>query len=244
MIMLEYDKAKALLIHCLLRDAGYHEAGDFEKLGNDFDRIDGGLPRYETESLKLLIAFDFWDGWIDASNHDWRYYDPIEVEDWPVLARRIVADLEADQAISDSVVLERFGQRFGRRKSPTLQRMIAALVRRVGYLIGTEKMDREEAKAILTQNLSPYKRWSFNELQNLVGQENVVEVDGASGTKYNFEIYVAPVNEIEDSLLVEGYVTKTNERRWTAAVEHAEFGMSPNGRIYYQSTKLDGTGST
>jgi hypothetical protein len=54
------------------------------------------------------VALEFWDGWIDARNHDWLYYPGIAVSDWPRLAHGIVEDLRQDRDISDEALLERF----------------------------------------------------------------------------------------------------------------------------------------
>lgn len=58
---------------------------------------------------KIFIALQFWDGWIDASNHDWQYYEPIMAADWPMMAREIAMALRADREITNPVVLDRFG---------------------------------------------------------------------------------------------------------------------------------------
>jgi hypothetical protein len=50
-------------------------------------------------------------GWLDSSNHDWKFYEGIKAGDWPRLARLVVADLEADREISDRSVVSHFGQK-------------------------------------------------------------------------------------------------------------------------------------
>jgi hypothetical protein len=109
---LKYSEAKQAFIDGLSHNADAQEAGRYEEVGAGFDELDGALPReVEPEFNKLFIALDFWDGWIDSRNHNWLYYKGIEQSDWPVLAKRIVKSLEADQEISEPMVLRHFGLR-------------------------------------------------------------------------------------------------------------------------------------
>jgi hypothetical protein len=74
--------------------------------------LDGGLPRGSGAELdKLFIALSFWDGWIDARNHEWQYYPGIEESDWPKLAKEIVKALAKDQEITQPTVLAHFDLR-------------------------------------------------------------------------------------------------------------------------------------
>lgn len=110
--MLNYSEAKQAFIEELSRDVEAHEAGRYEEVGAAFDALDSQLPRDQgPEFDKLFIAFDFWDGWIDSRNHNWLYYDGINQPDWPVLARSIVKSLEADEEISEPMVLDHFAPR-------------------------------------------------------------------------------------------------------------------------------------
>ncbi len=76
-----------------------------------YDEMDEALPRDSDDPRcsKLFVALSFWDGWIDASNHAWQYYQPICESDWPVLARELASTLRADHDVSNPVVLKRFG---------------------------------------------------------------------------------------------------------------------------------------
>lgn len=107
--MYSYSEARQLLINNLTHDATAHEAGRFQDIGLDFDELDYNLPRDGgPEFDKLLLALTFWDGWIDARNHEWQYYEGIEEGDWPVLARRIAQALEMGDEITEPKVLARF----------------------------------------------------------------------------------------------------------------------------------------
>ena len=110
--MLNYLEAKRAFIDGLSQDIDAHEAGRYEEVGAGFDTLDGELPREQgPEFDRLFIALNFWDGWIDSRNHNWLYYKGIGQSDWPVLAKRIVRFLEADEEISDPMVLSHFDLR-------------------------------------------------------------------------------------------------------------------------------------
>ena len=135
--MLSYDEVKTLLIQNLERAAENHDAGRYTKISEQFDHVDGALPRIDSaEFLRLYIALSFWDGWIDASNHAWRYYPGIEKKDWPILAKRIVADLRADKDITDQIIVEQFGPRKPEKWS--LAKKVVEFVKR--YLIRNQRV--------------------------------------------------------------------------------------------------------
>ncbi len=107
-----YDDARNQLADWL----DHHAAASPGQPHQAYDEIDAVLPRGNDPRWdKIFIALHFWDGWIDASNHDWRYYEPIQQSDWPVLAREIAADLRSDREITSSAVLARFDHRISPR---------------------------------------------------------------------------------------------------------------------------------
>ena len=74
--------------------------------------MDGALPRVDDARWdKVFVALSFWDGWIDASNHEWKYYEPIQKDDWPRLVDEIARSLREDREVTNSVILKRFGLR-------------------------------------------------------------------------------------------------------------------------------------
>jgi hypothetical protein len=96
----------------LLRDAEAHAAGRFNVIGDSYDDVYGQiLPLIEEPVTTVQLAFNFWDGWVDASNHEWQYYDGISREDWPRMAREIALALQAGKEITNPMLLERFGPR-------------------------------------------------------------------------------------------------------------------------------------
>ena len=106
--MLTYAAARDTLIEQLRADAVAHEAGNYDAIGRRFDSIEHKFPTGTAPELgRLHIALAFWDGWIDARNNGWPQ-GPIACVDWPGLARRVAADLAADQEIAEPTVLARF----------------------------------------------------------------------------------------------------------------------------------------
>ena len=99
------DRAVAWLVAA----ADAQERGDLARIEDGFDELEVLLARGgQLEHATLRIALDFWDGWIDARNHSWMYYEGIGRSDWPQLARGIASDLEADRDVRDERVLARF----------------------------------------------------------------------------------------------------------------------------------------
>src|ERR671938_1375641 len=99
--MLTSPAARDTLVQELRANAAAHEAGRYDAIGRRFDRLEHEFPTGTAPELgRLHIALAFWDGWIDARNNGWPR-GPIAVADWPVLARRVAADLSADAEISD-----------------------------------------------------------------------------------------------------------------------------------------------
>ena len=110
--MFSYVEARQFLIDGLTRDAVAHEVGRYQDIGRDFDALDYSLPRDGSPQFdKLFIALNFWEGWIDARNHDWNYYEGIKESDWPGLARQIVKALADDGEITEPAVLKHFDRR-------------------------------------------------------------------------------------------------------------------------------------
>ena len=128
---LSYSEAKQDLISGLLQAAAAHEAGHLSGIENSYDKLDAKLSRnVGPEFDKLFIALRFWDGWIDARNHDWQYYEGIRAEDWPRLARSIIADLQGDREITDEVVRKRFDFKSQAEKPSILRRLVGSLLRK------------------------------------------------------------------------------------------------------------------
>ena len=94
----DYEEFRRRFIACLEAAARAHESGDLPAISMGYDHLDAELPRNAGPDFdELHVALEFWDGWIDARNHDWLYYPGVGVGDWPRLARGIVDNLKEDQ---------------------------------------------------------------------------------------------------------------------------------------------------
>jgi hypothetical protein len=103
------------LIWQLEHDAAAHESGHFDQIGMHFDTVADSfsllshvLARDSPESKRLNTAMAFWDGWIGAGCNHWQNRNNITEADWPLLARRLAADLAADRDPSDPTIQECF----------------------------------------------------------------------------------------------------------------------------------------
>ena len=131
-MILSYSEAKQAMISGLLQAASEQEASRLSEIERSYDTIDANLPRDAgPEFDKLFIALNFWDGWIDARNHDWQYYEGIRAEDWPQLAKRIVDDLKADREISDELVRKHFDFKNQVNEPGIFKRLAGILLRKV-----------------------------------------------------------------------------------------------------------------
>ena len=106
-----YAEAKAAVLDALAREASLHDQGRFAELGASFNELDARIPRRGGAPFdRLLIALRFLDDWLDASNHNWQYHEPVQRSDWPVLARVLIADISADRDPSHTVILKHFAR--------------------------------------------------------------------------------------------------------------------------------------
>ncbi len=65
--VISYEAAKTFIIERLRRAALLHEQGHMTKIGEGFAEYDAKFPRNDRQ---LMIAWDFWDAWIDERNHN------------------------------------------------------------------------------------------------------------------------------------------------------------------------------
>ena len=115
----------------LLQDAHTHDAGSYDRIANRYDDVYGEvLPLEGNKARRIAIAFNFWDGWCDASNHEWRYYNRIAINEWPILARHIAEKLRHGEDASDPRVLELFSPEAVQSRRISLWDWISSLWRR------------------------------------------------------------------------------------------------------------------
>ncbi len=107
--MFSYDELKLFLIANLTQDAVSHEEHRYYEIGAGFDEMEANLPDGDAPEFdRLFLARSFWEGWIDARNHDWAYYEHIKEKEWSVLAKRIASALALDSEIDDPQVMVQF----------------------------------------------------------------------------------------------------------------------------------------
>jgi hypothetical protein len=125
------EQARVRVAEALERAAAAHEAGRCAELQRLFEIID--IPDVRVpgaDGQRIGVALNFFDGWVDALNHDWLYYEGIEREDWPRLARALALCLREDREL-DAPQLARFD-----RRAETATRTYAATFSSMAGLVG------------------------------------------------------------------------------------------------------------
>ncbi len=79
-----------LMAQALEQEARLRDQGEFRQIGAAYDPTYGQILEINSDYDEAIgFAFTFWDNWVDASNHDWQYHEPISQHDWPRFAREI-----------------------------------------------------------------------------------------------------------------------------------------------------------
>ena len=131
-MVMQYDELRQRLASYLEMAAEAQEAGNLPAIETGYDAFEEVLPRGEgPEYDKLHIALHFWDGWIDARNHDWKYYESIDKQDWPHLARLIASNLQADREPQEKRILQLFDLRQAGAQPSFLARVMSKLKRQI-----------------------------------------------------------------------------------------------------------------
>ena len=126
---LEYDQARILVADALEAGANAHERSDFAELDRLFDSVNipetrGDAPEFD----KIGVALNFFDGWVDASNHNWLYYEEFSEDDWPRYARIAATALRTNREIPTPAVIHRFGVE-GTPRDRSIRSRLAKLLR-------------------------------------------------------------------------------------------------------------------
>ena len=122
------DSAAEIVAEALLADAEAHLAERYDEIGERFDDVLAEvLPLQDVDEHQVRVAFSFWDGWVDARNHDWLYYEGIQQQDWPRHARAVAACLRAGRSPDDPTLQKHFDRP---PRTPLLARFTRFLFRR------------------------------------------------------------------------------------------------------------------
>jgi hypothetical protein len=104
--VMNYETARTFIVERLRRDALLHAQGQWQKIGEGFRENDGRFPRAYDQ---LMIAWDFWDCWIDERNHEFPcFYKEVTKETWPQLARHIADQLSDNKEITEPRIVDNF----------------------------------------------------------------------------------------------------------------------------------------
>ncbi len=90
------------------QSAALQEHGAVRDFGGNYDSTYGRILEINSDyDESVAFAFSFWDGWVDASDHEWRYYDPIRESDWPRLAREVALAVRSGELPANERFLDR-----------------------------------------------------------------------------------------------------------------------------------------
>ena len=105
------DEASSLVAAALRRDVEAHRRGSYADIGKSYDDVlNEVLPLWNNSGGLIATAFDFWDRWVDARNHNWLYHPGITQDDWPRLGAHMAEALDSHGAITDPQLLAEFAR--------------------------------------------------------------------------------------------------------------------------------------
>jgi hypothetical protein len=90
-------------------------------------------------------------------------------------------------------------------------------------------MNKEEARAVLTTQLAPYRLQTYVELQRLLNTQDTFEVTGPSGAKYQLEIQAMWDSERRGNLRVMASIDDFGWRAFCPLTD--DFIIDPEGRF-------------
>ena len=115
------SESAEILAKALEHDANIQEKNRISEIGNRYDDVICEiLPINEIPEDLFGLAMRFWDDWVDASNHEWKYHEPFVESDWPKMARKIATHLREATFPNDELILEEF---MPTPKKPILKRI-------------------------------------------------------------------------------------------------------------------------
>jgi hypothetical protein len=83
------------------------ERGAIREIGENYDPTYRRILEINTNyDEAVAFAFTFWDNWVDASNHEWQYHEPIREGDWPQFARDVAHAVRQGQLPDNDFLIE------------------------------------------------------------------------------------------------------------------------------------------
>ncbi|HEB54832.1 MAG TPA: hypothetical protein ENI98_00725 [Gammaproteobacteria bacterium] len=108
------NEAAEILAKALEEDAIAQESGNIDDIGLRWDDVYAEiLPLQDVSEPIFAMAMQFWDGWVDASNHEWQYHKPVKKEQWPIFARELADCLRSGTMPANQMLIDVFSP--GRR---------------------------------------------------------------------------------------------------------------------------------
>ena len=106
-----------LIAAALESAAALQEHGSVRDIGESYDSAYGRILEINSDyDESIAFAFTFWDNWVDASNHEWQYHDPIRESDWPRFAREIAEAVRRGELPCNAFLIDQI--RLEPRRSP------------------------------------------------------------------------------------------------------------------------------
>ena len=103
------SESAEILAKALEPDANIQEKNRISEIGNRYDDVYCEIfPINEILEDLFGLAMRFWDDWVDASNHEWKYHEPFVETDLPKMARKIATHLREATLPNDELILEEF----------------------------------------------------------------------------------------------------------------------------------------
>lgn len=96
-------------------------------------------------------------------------------------------------------------------------------------------MDLTEARGLLAEFVSPYRRMGRAELEKMAGRETVEIVSGRSGSRYRLELHVTRGTTRDPTTSVMGTATEEGSRRWFKQRAVVGFSVLEDGRVAFES---------
>jgi hypothetical protein len=112
-------EANEIMASALEAAAVAQEQGECLRVGEAYDRTFSRILETRTHyDDAVAFALTFWDEWLDAANHNWRYHGAVSPVDWLRFARQVARDVRRGAVPSDPELLERVVPKVRKRFPP------------------------------------------------------------------------------------------------------------------------------